>query len=339
MGRLRTNFLGCCFSSSAVDADAHKRVTSKEEEEGGDGTIYFDTSDGGDSFDEFFETLQKDGQYFFDAKDDPAAFGVIHMYPPLRTTMLDPPPRSPISLTNPETLLCTYQHSADDLETEKSHEEANLAAEKVGVAMENQAKRMSMIKPNQAESSEYLGRCTALLLEEVKEVKEAEVMTKGFPGGLTETELEAVMRFRSELKTRDPIYGQIVRALSAVEKESYALCRWLRARKFDVDKVFELLDEARPHYNAARENDFYPELEKALGFSRPVFLSQYPAVYCGNARNGCPVMYMRAGLVQPDGINCLASIDNVGRFFWNDTMFAWVDILKEARRANSQFER
>ncbi len=107
------------------------------------------------------------------------------------------------------------------------------------------------------------------------------VREKGFPGELTETELEAVKHFQSELQTRDPIYNQIVRALSAVEKEAYALCRWLRARKFDVEKVFELLDEAKDHYAKARENDFYPDLEQALGFSRPVFLSQYPAVFCG----------------------------------------------------------
>ena len=103
------------------------------------------------------------------------------------------------------------------------------------------------------------------------------VREKGFPGELTENELEAVKLFRSELETRDPIYKTIVRSLSEVEKEAYALCRFLRARKFDVEKVFELLDEAKENYKNASEFNFYADLEQALGFSRPIFLSQYPA--------------------------------------------------------------
>ena len=109
-------------------------------------------------------------------------------------------------------------------------------------------------------------------------------------------------QFRAALKDRDPIYNQIVRSFSSVEREAYALCRFLRARQFDVEKVFGLLDEAREHYAAAREHDFYPDLERALGFSRAVFMSQYPAVFSGNAKNGCPVMYFRLGLIQPEGL-------------------------------------
>ena len=86
----------------------------------------------------------------------------------------------------------------------------------------------------------------------------------------------------------------------------------LRARKFDVDKVFELLDEAKEHFAKAKDHDFYPDLEKALGFSRPVFLSQYPAVFCGNAKNGCPsVMYLKCGAIQPEGIKALVSLNQL----------------------------
>lgn len=76
----------------------------------------------------------------------------------------------------------------------------------------------------------------------------------------------------------------------------------MRARKFDVEKVFELLDQAKDGYKIAKEKGFYPNLEEELGFSRAVFLLQYPAVFSGNARNGCPVMYLRAGMIQPEGV-------------------------------------
>ena len=42
-----------------------------------------------------------------------------------------------------------------------------------------------------------------------------------------------------------PVYRQIVRSFAAVEPEAYALCPFLRARQFDVAKVFALLDGLR----------------------------------------------------------------------------------------------
>ena len=312
----------------------------------GRSSVYFDASEGGSeawqsvnggSFDEddSFVSLQLDGQYFFNAKDDPTitkeAFEGIHMYPPLPTTEPDHIPRSPISVSNMQSLLHTYQHSEDDIAAQKSNEEADIAAGVAGVALEHQAQRLMM--PG---DSNKLDESTDLLL---KELKVQNVREKGFPGELTEEELEAVKLFQKELQTREPIYNQIVRHLSSVEKEAFALCRFLRARKFDVDKVFELLDESRDHFAKAKEHDFYPDLEKALGFSRPVFLSQYPAVFCGNAKNGCPVMYLKCGSIQPEGIKALVSFDEVDRFFWNDITYSFTGVLKEGRRMNPNFAR
>ncbi|KAL7543248.1 hypothetical protein ACHAXR_012547 [Thalassiosira sp. AJA248-18] len=371
------------------DRRGKKRVTIKEDSNrmqspqsipsmsgsvaSGRSSVYFDASEGagddwhslnGDGFDETFVTLQLDGQFFFNAKDDPSlskeAFEGIHMYPPLPTTEPDPLPRSPISVSNIQTLLHTYQHDGDDIKTQKSNEEADIAAEKAGIALEHQAQRL--LGPAKEMSPDYLGESTKQLL---KDLKMPNVREKGFPGELNEHELEAVKLFQSELKTRDPIYGQIVRSLSMVEKEAYALCRWLRARKFDVQKVFELLDEAKEHYAKARECGFYPDLEKELGFSRPIFLSQYPAVFSGKyvtvmcicflcavfteevishsfyliAKNGCPVMYLKCGSIQPEGMKCIISHDKLDRFFWNDIMFAFPPVLKEGRRHNPNFVR
>lgn len=304
-------------------------------------SVYFDAIDeswhslGGESFHEDFVTLELDGQYFFNAMDDPtlsqAAFEGIHLYPRLPTTQLDPLPESPISMTNINSLLYNYQHRCDDAPAKLSFDEADAAAGRAGSALERQAKRL--LELDEGRSSFKLVDSTNLLL---KELKMQGVREKGFPGELTEAELEAVKLFQSELTRRDPIYNEIIRALSSVEMEAYALCRFLRARKFDVEKVFELLDEAKDYFVKARENQFYPDLEQALGVSRSVFLSQYPAVFYGNAKNGCPVLYLRLGLIKPEGVTCLITLDKVDRFFWNDVLFTWTDIIKEGRRTNPQ---
>jgi hypothetical protein len=277
-------------------------------------SVYFDAIDeswhslGGESFDDNFVTLHLDGQYYFDAmaddvydddgggggrRDDGTTGGAgagggqdvvddgtyegIHMYPRLPTTAITPLPDSPISTTNMNTLLGSYQHRDDDSVARLLYDEADVAAGMAGDAMERQAKRLMTV--DEGRNSIYLVDSTNLLLNELK--VPSIVREKGFPGELTDAELKAVKSLQMELNIRDPIYGEIVRALSSVEKEAYALCRFLRARKFDVEKVFALLDEAKECYARARDNDFYPDLEGAMGVSRSVFLSQYPAVFYG----------------------------------------------------------
>ena len=186
--------------------------------------------------------------------------------------------------------------------------------------------------------TESMERSTERLLRELR-MPDVRVRERGFPGELDETELEVVKRFRAELSVRDPVYGEIVRSFSDVEGEAYALCRWLRARKFDVDKVFELLDQARPKFEVAKSHDFYPDFEAALGFPRSVFLSQYPAIFSGNAKNGCPVMYLCTGLICPDGIKSLVCFDVVDRFFWNDVYYGLRSHLAQGREYNPDFVR
>ncbi|KAK1745950.1 CRAL/TRIO domain-containing protein [Skeletonema marinoi] len=309
----------------------------------GRSSVFFETNEGTDdqwyqevnSFDSFV-THEIDGQFFFSAKDDPKisqeAFEGIHLYPPIPTVVVDSAPTTPVTTTNMKTLLRSYQYGEEDVQQLQQNKDAT---EKAGLALEHQAQRLMSITEKQ--DANEIFDCTNVLLEELK--IPGVVSEKGFPGALTEEELEAVKRFQSELKSRDPIYSEIVRSFSVVEKEAYSLCRWLRARKFDVDAVFEMLDEAKEHYEKAKKHDFYPNLEESLGFSRDVFLSQYPEVYSGNARNGCPVMYTKLGSIQPEGIKCLVLVEDADRFFWNGNMHGYTDRLEEGRRINPNFLR
>jgi len=306
-------------------------------------SLFFETNEGTDdqwfqevdSFDSFV-THEIDGQFFFSAKDDTTIpqeiFEGIHLYPPIPTVDVDPRLKSPVSTSNMKSLLKSYQYGEADVQQSKQNKKAT---EMAASAMEHQAQRLMSITEKQ--NANDIFDCTSVLLEDLK--LPGVVSEKGFPGALTEEELESVKRFQSELKSRDPIYAEIVRSLSVVEKEAYSLCRFLRARKFDVDAVFELLDDAKPEYEKAKKHDFYPNLSESLGFSRDVFLSQYPEVYCGNARNGCPVVYMKLGCIQPDGIKCLLAVEDADQFFWNGMKHGYTDLLEEGRRMNPAFAR
>ena len=245
--------------------------------------------------DAFSSALQIDGQFFFSARGDAHAYEGIKQYPPIPTTKPDGLNKHPISCSDMQTLLYKYQHS--DIDNEEEKKEVDMQCF-VGEALEHQARvLMGVTKDDNTKVFES----TNLLLDELK-MPQIKIRERGYPGELTEDELEAVKLFKIELQSRDPIYYEIVRSFASVEKEAYALCRFLRARKFEVDKVFELLNDAKDGFMVAKKNNFYPDLEEALGFSKSVFLSQYPAVFSGNAKNGCPVMYLRAGQIQPEGV-------------------------------------
>ena len=321
-----------CSRAGSVYHDAHYDHNSP-------GAEISATIESNSSLEEFEDALELDGQYFFTAEDDPdipsEVYEGIHRYPARPTDRVDPRPKSRISVSNMQTLLHDYQRPGDGGEGDDDQGSLE-AADRAGAAMEHQAQRLMMSETEAA--VDQMERSTEKLLKDLK-MPDVRVRERGFPGELDESELESVKRFRSELSARDPIYGEIVRAFSDVEEEAYALCRWLRARKFDVDKVFELLDQARPKFEVARARNFYPDFEAALGFPRSVFLSQYPAIFAGNARNGCPVMYLRTGLICPDGIKSLVCFDVVDRFFWNDVYYGLRSHLARGRRYNPDFVR
>lgn len=86
----------------------------------------------------------------------------------------------------------------------------------------------------------------------------------GYPGELTEEEVEQVKEFRDQLKQRKQaggdghVYEEMVRAFRPTEEEPYALCRFLRARAFNVEEVFSMIDEAIPDWQKAAKCDFFP---------------------------------------------------------------------------------
>jgi hypothetical protein len=157
-------------------------------------------------------------------------------------------------------------------------------------------------------------KSTILILNELKE-PEQKVNLEGYPGNLTKEELDACQLFRKTLKERDPSYRDMVNSLDA-EEEVYAICRFMRSRNFDVNAVFQMMDECIDLWKAAAKHDFFPSLEQSLGCSPATFFTQFPAVYSGLARNGTPVFYIQMGSMTLEGLECLATAETLSRYVW-----------------------
>jgi len=141
------------------------------------------------------------------------------------------------------------------------------------------------------------------------------VKLDGYPGDLTPSELEACKDFRNRLKEKDPAYREMVLAMSPTEEEPYAICRFMRARRFDVDAVFAMMDGNAVDLwkkNAGR----YDSVETATGQSGPVFSTQFPQVYSGLAYSGTVVSFMRMGGMSLDGMSCLTQLDSLSNYMW-----------------------
>jgi hypothetical protein len=102
------------------------------------------------------------------------------------------------------------------------------------------------------------------------------------------------------------------------ERGEDALCRWLRARKFDVEKTKEMIREAAEKRAEPQRHAYWRDASEALGIPPSVYVSMFPQVYCGFAKNGCPVFVSRPAVINVDEMNTCLSLDNIVRFHWSE---------------------
>ena len=80
-------------------------------------------------------------------------------------------------------------------------------------------------------------------------------------------------------------------------------------------------------------------MEQALGAPFSVFLTQYPFLSIGRAKNGCPVNYFQAGRIQPEGIMSLTTVERAEAFFWYSSYHKFVERIKESQSADANVVR
>jgi hypothetical protein len=124
-----------------------------------------------------------------------------------------------------------------------------------------------------------------------------------------------------------------------VEEEPYTICRWLRATKFKADAILQRLDENQDMFARAQRHDFYPDPSRTIGAPVSVFLSQYPFLPIGSARNGCPVNYFMAGKIHPEGIMAMTTVEKLEGYFWWSFMWKMKNEMRRAKATHPDFVR
>jgi len=123
------------------------------------------------------------------------------------------------------------------------------------------------------------------------------------------------------------------------EGECWALCRWLRARKFNYDDVITMIDEATTCRAEAKKADFYPEPKAALGCDGNLYFAQFPQLYTGVAKNGAPLFISKPGVLNVDAVECITTLDGIIKFHWYIMMHDFGDRLRAQKKADPKFKR
>ncbi|KAL7577621.1 hypothetical protein ACA910_015140 [Epithemia clementina (nom. ined.)] len=184
-----------------------------------------------------------------------------------------------------------------------------------------------------------LFRRGALSDREELEAISLNVKERGYPGQLTEEELAQCILFYREIHKRRGNFLDIVYSLNGIEEEPYAICRFMRATKFDADKMLERLENNQDQWEDAKAHDFYRDIDAALGVPLVLFLQHYPYFYHGNAKNGCPVNYFKAGKLETEALLSMVSTESSTRYFWHIFYYTFREHMVIAKERNPDFVR
>ena len=165
------------------------------------------------------------------------------------------------------------------------------------------------------------------------------VKERGYPGQLTEEELAQCMLFYREIHRRKGNLYDIVYSMKGIEQEPYTICRYMRAHKFDAERVLDHLENIQDQWEDAKAHDFHRDIDSALGVPLVLFLQHYPYFYHGNAKNGCPVNYFKAGKLESEALLAMVSPEVSTRYFWHIFYYTFRENMIFAKERNPDFVR
>lgn len=177
------------------------------------------------------------------------------------------------------------------------------------------------------------------LLGSPKKSKKTMAMEWGFPGHLTQEELDVYVKFQKEVESRGGEFKNTVYSFTEIEGEAYTLTRWLRARKYNLQDTIDMVTEATECRNDPRRHDYYPDGAAALGADPSIFLALYPQLYTGFSKTGCPVFYSKPGVINIDGIECITNIDSIIKYHWHVMQHDYKRRLLKFKEENPDFHR
>ena len=119
----------------------------------------------------------------------------------------------------------------------------------------------------------------------------------------------------------------------------YALCRWLRARKFVLTDVIQMVDEAAKCQAEAKAAGYYPDPEPALGCRADIYQAQYPQIYSGVAKNGVPVFFSKTGVLNIGAVECITTVANIVKYHWFVMIHDFAKRLRDHKAIDPKFTR
>ena len=178
-------------------------------------------------------------------------------------------------------------------------------------------------------------RQTIILKYDLQE-PQIKVEQRGYPGNLTGEELESCLEFRRILK-EDEAKREMVGCFTVkgIEEEPYALCRFLRGRNFNTEDTLEMIEQSMSSWAVFKEHDFYPTIEDAVGCTGSVLLTQYPYLFSGNAKNGCPLNYQMLGRVKMEGVACVTELERLPNYVMHSIMNQFSEQVRAAQQKDS----
>lgn len=164
---------------------------------------------------------------------------------------------------------------------------------------------------------------------------------QGYPGFLTDKEYEIFHKLLDEVYKRDQDFRDTTFAFKdADEDEEYALCRWLRARKYDLSATIRMIEEATECRAEVKKHNFYPSLDVALGVESSLYKKEYPQLYYGSTRDGYPLFISQPGRMNIDAIELLTSKSGLINYHWHDMIHQFGKKLKASKElSNGKFLR
>ena len=123
------------------------------------------------------------------------------------------------------------------------------------------------------------------------------------------------------------------------EGEVYALCRWLRARKFVFTDVMIMVEEATKCQAEAKAAGYYPDPKPALGCDAAIYQAQYPQIYSGFAKNGVPVFFSKTGILNIEAVECITTVKNIVKYHWYVQIHDYAKRLREHKKKNPDFNK
>ena len=140
------------------------------------------------------------------------------------------------------------------------------------------------------------------------------------------------------MEKRGGDFKDTVYSFGEEEGECWALCRWLRGRKFVVDDVVKMIEEATEVRADAKTQDFYPDPKAALGCDAALYYAQYPQLYTGFAKNGVPLFISKAGVLNVEAVECITNLEGILKFHWFIMMHDFGDRLRAQKQENPDFK-